>query len=94
MTDPIDAAILALVAACGAGRSIDPSEVARALAPAEPRDAWRRLMPHVRVRALALARAGRIEVLRKGRPVADLDAVKGVIRLRGAPTSAGRVGEA
>lgn len=91
MSDPIETKILELAASCATGKSICPADVARALAPAEPPDAWCRLLPNVRARAIALARAGRIEILRKGRPVSDLDAVKGVIRLRGRPARPGEV---
>lgn len=82
MTGRIDIAaeILRQTAARGAAKSICPSEVARALAPGEA--AWRRLMGEVRATALALAREGRIEVLRKGRPVDPAQELRGVIRLR------------
>lgn len=80
MDDRVDAAILELCARRGRERSICPSEAARALAP-EGED-WRRLMARVRARALALAQAGNIEILRKGRPVELLSEVRGVIRLR------------
>jgi hypothetical protein len=76
----IAAAILRQAAGRGAEKSICPSEVARALAPEE--DAWRRLMGPVRAAAIALAREGRIEVLRKGKPVDPGQEVRGVIRLR------------
>ena len=69
--------ILRQVSARDAGKSICPSEVARALRP----EAWQPLMGPVRQVAVALARDGRLEVLRKGRP-ADLDDLRGVIRLR------------
>lgn len=79
--DPaIAAEILRRTAARGAAKSVCPSEVARALAPEEER--WRPLMGEVRRAALELARQGRIEVLRKGRPVDPAGAVRGVIRLR------------
>lgn len=80
MDDRVDAAILDLCASRGRARSICPSEAARALAP-EGED-WRPLMARVRRRAVALAQDGRIEILRKGRPVADLAQLRGVIRLR------------
>ncbi len=82
MTDraAIAAEILHRTAERGAAKSICPSEVARALAPEEP--AWRALMGEIRAAALALAREGRIEVLRKGRPVDPHGEVRGVIRLR------------
>jgi hypothetical protein len=74
----IEAAILAAVAARGAGKSICPSEVARAITP--PGEDWRQAMQPVREAARRLARAGRIAILRKGRAV-DPDGFKGVIRL-------------
>ena len=76
----IEASILALTAACGLGKSICPSEVARDLGPN-----WQSRMTDVRRAAIRLALAGRIEILRKGKP-ADPVAVKGVIRLRAAPS--------
>lgn len=80
MTEAIEQEILRQVAARGAGKSICPSEVARALAPEE--DAWRRLMSQVRAAAIRLARQGRVEVLRKGKPVDPDGEIRGVIRLR------------
>jgi hypothetical protein len=78
MSDPerIEAAILRLSAARGENRSICPSEVARAIDPD-----WRKLMTGVRSAAIRLSRAGRIDILRKGKPVGP-DEVRGVIRLR------------
>lgn len=80
MTDAIDQEILRQTAARGRDKSICPSEVARALAPAE--DEWRRLMSQVRAAAIRLARQGRVEVLRKGKPVDPNAEIRGVIRLR------------
>ena len=77
MTESIAAAILRLTAARGADRSICPSEVARAVGGAD----WRPLMGPVRAAAAALSREGRVEILRKGRPIAP-EAMRGVIRLR------------
>jgi hypothetical protein len=81
MAGPVSAEALAAeimrqVAARGAGKSICPSEVARALAP----DAWRPLLGPVRQAAAALAAEGRLAILRKGRPVPP-EAMRGVIRL-------------
>ncbi len=83
MDDPnrIEAAILRLVTERGPGRSICPSEVARALEPD-----WQRLMGAIRRAAIGLAQAGRIEILRKGRTVPP-EGVKGVIRLRARPVA-------
>ena len=76
MSDPIQDAIVRLVTERGAGKSICPSEVARSLDPD-----WRTLMTAVRRAAIALAAAGRIDILRKGKPTPP-DQVRGVIRLR------------
>lgn len=79
MSEPaIREAILAQAAARGAEKSICPSDVARAVAP----DAWRSVMTRVRREAIVLAREGRIEILRKGRPVDPNEEIRGVIRLR------------
>jgi hypothetical protein len=75
----IEAEILAHVQARGAGKSICPSEVARALEPDE--EAWRRLMGPVRAAAIRLARQGQVAILRKGKPVSVTEEVRGVIRL-------------
>ncbi len=74
--DAIDQALLALIAERGPGKTICPSEVARALAP----EAWRGVLPGVRRRAVALAKAGSIVIKRKGR-VVDPDDFRGVYRL-------------
>lgn len=74
-------AILSLCATRGAGKSLCPSEVARALVGNDEKQ-WRLLMHPIREAALALAREGRITILRKGRPVDPATMPKGVIRLR------------
>ncbi len=78
MSEPsrIEAEILALTEARGPDKSICPSEVARALD-----EDWRKLMTEVRRGAVRLAEAGRIEILRKGKPI-DPASIRGVIRLR------------
>ena len=83
MTEAIEREILRQTAERGPGKSICPSEVARALAPEE--EAWRRLMGPVRAAAIRLARDGRVQVLRKGKPVDPAAEIRGVIRLRAAP---------
>ena len=84
--DPIAQAILELLRERGPGKSIDPIDAARAYAAqrAKPEDSpelWRRYLPAARQQALHLARAGRILILRKGKPVDAHKPVKGVIRL-------------
>jgi hypothetical protein len=73
--EAIRAAILQAVRRRGPGRSICPSEVARAFG-----GDWRALMPAVRAAAAALQDEGRITVTQKGAPV-RADAVRGPIRL-------------
>lgn len=82
MSERIAAEILRQVAARGVDKSICPSEVARALAPGHVPDDWRGLLTGVRRAARELARAGRIEILRKGHAVDPGAEIKGVIRLR------------
>jgi len=73
----IEAAILDVAGARGADGSITPEDVARALAG----ERWRPLLGAVRRAAASLAAAGRIDILRKGKPI-DPAEVRGVIRLR------------
>ena len=68
--------ILRMAEERGPGKSFTPSEVAQALA-----EEWRPLLNHIRAAARRLAEAGRIEILRHGKP-ADPAALRGVIRLR------------
>lgn len=80
-TDPAEQAILDTLQARGAGKSISPTEAARTLAGNPPDDSWRRSLAAVRLAAQRLARAGRIEILRKGKPI-DPSTLHGVLRLR------------
>ncbi len=75
--DDAEAAILRLTSERGPDKSICPTDAARLLGGEQ----WRAQLGRVRAAAVSLARAGRIEILRKGRPV-ELHAVRGVIRLR------------
>jgi hypothetical protein len=77
----IEAEIRRQTIASGAQASISPSDVARALSPPAPSEAWRSKLSAVRRAAVRLALAGEIDILRKGKPV-DPAAAKGVIRLR------------
>lgn len=76
----IEAVLLRLLAGRGAERTLCPSEVARALGGPRP-DGWGPLMGPVRRVAVRLAKEGRVVILRKGRPVADPDAFRGIYRL-------------
>ena len=75
----LEATILRLLDERGAGKSVSPTEVARALAGDHP-DNWGPMMTPIRAAAVRLARAGKLVILRKGRPV-DPEDFKGVYRL-------------
>ena len=75
----IETLLLRLIAERGQGKSLDPTEAARALGGAHP-DQWGPLMQPIRKVAVALAEQGRVVILRKGKP-ADPRDFKGVYRL-------------
>lgn len=73
----LETAITDLLSRRGEGKTICPSEAARAVGGSD----WRDQMPLAREAAAALAAEGRIDVLQKGEPVHALQA-RGPIRLR------------
>ena len=77
MSDPVETAILDLLAQVPAGKSVSPEQVARAVDP----ESWRRMLGRVRAIAIGLARQRRLVITRHGKP-ADPDTFKGVYRLR------------
>jgi hypothetical protein len=79
--DAAEQAILDLVRQCGPEKSICPTDAARRLAGNPKDESWRGKLSPVRLAAQRLAKAGKIEILRKGKAVAPEDA-RGVIRLR------------
>jgi len=85
--DPVALEILALLAELGPGRSGAPMQVAQRLAdarrrPMDPPDLWRRYLQAVNEQALALARQGRIVIVRRGQPQDPTKPIKGVVRFR------------
>ncbi len=74
--------ILQMAAARGADKTICPSEVARALFPAD----WRKHMDKVRQCAVDLQRTGQVSITQKGEPV-DAENIKGPIRIKIVTTS-------
>jgi hypothetical protein len=81
--DPVAEFIVDMLAATG---SAAPVDVARALGEARKRpnekpDAWRRFMNPVKQQMVHLARAGLVEIVRKGE-VVDPEDFRGVIRMR------------
>jgi hypothetical protein len=77
----LEAAILQLLSVRGPGKTICPSEVARAAARSPNRSDWQPLMEPTRAAALRLAAAGRIVITQRGREI-DGATAKGAIRLR------------
>jgi hypothetical protein len=75
--DDIEAAILRLLGEQGPGKTVSPTDAARALTTGPD---WHVQMPGVRRAAIKLALAGRLVIYRKGKPV-DPNDFKGVYRL-------------
>lgn len=80
-TRELEAAILGLLAERGEGKTICPSEAARAVAGSEDREAWEGLMEPVRAAGRRLVAEGRIVITQGGR-VVDGSTAKGAIRFR------------
>ena len=78
----IEDEILLQTGACAPGKSVSPEDVAKALA-----EDWHGVLARVRRAAITMAAAGRIEILRKGKPV-PVEQARGVIRLRATTGSA------
>lgn len=70
-------AILLLTSLRGAGKTICPTEAAKAVSEAH----WQKLLPDVRAEAVRLHKTGAISIYRKGKPVENPDTFKGVYRL-------------
>lgn len=73
------AMILDLLKAAAPGKSISPADAARALAGPDEQQ-WSRLMKPLRAVAVDMAKAGEIEIRRKGK-VVDPTGFRGVYRL-------------
>ena len=71
--------ILRLARECGPDKTFSPSDAAREIAGNKSED-WGPLMQPLRRVAVALAKAGRVTIYRKGRP-ADPEDFKGVYRI-------------
>lgn len=73
---PLEDAILALLGQAGS-KSLSAPEIAHGIAAGEE---WHGLLAPIRKAAVALAKAGRLVIYRKGKP-ADPDDFRGVYRL-------------
>lgn len=78
--DLIAETILRLLAARGPGKTVCPSEVARDIGGSQP-EVWSPMMQPVRRIAVQMTKAGQIAILRKGKPVEDVDDFRGIYRL-------------
>ena len=83
----LDTVILDMCAEAGAGKSVDPNDIAHTIARERGGDdlAWRDWLGKIRHAAIDLARNGRLVIFRKGKP-ADPEDFRGVYRL-GLPRS-------
>ncbi len=77
--DRLEAELLALAAERGPGKTICPSEAARAVGGPHA-DGWGPLMQAVRRIAVRLAKQGRLVIYRKGKQV-DPDGFRGIYRI-------------
>ena len=77
----LEETILRLLAERDAGKTICPSEAARAVAGSEARAQWEPLMEPARAAARRLVAAGKIDIVQHG-AVVDGSTAKGPIRLR------------
>ena len=66
-----------MAASRGPDKTICPSDVARALFPAN----WRSRMDAVRAAAVELQKAGKVSITQKGQPV-DVEHIKGPVRIK------------
>lgn len=83
---PLDPVAEFILDTLGVQDSAAPVDIARALGEARKRasekpDAWRRFMNPVKQQMVHLARAGLIEIVRKGE-VVDPEDFRGVVRMR------------
>jgi hypothetical protein len=76
----LETAILELLAECGEGKTICPSDAAKRVGGTASRRDWEGLMQPTREAARRLVRAGKIVVIQNGR-VVDAETAKGSIRL-------------
>src|ERR1700761_2124155 len=77
----VEAKIMELLECRSAGKTICPSEVARAMAGSDERSDWEPLMELTRAAACRLVEVGRILITQRGR-VVDPARAEGPIRLR------------
>lgn len=80
MSETIEDLVLRLAAERGAGKTICPTEAAKAAAAQRGDDQWQGRLAAVRSAAVRLAKRGGLAIYRKGKPV-DPDDFRGVYRI-------------
>lgn len=75
---------LYIMDAVSGGRAVSPNDIAIKIAKdrakdSDPDDVWRKYLLAVKQQAKSLARAGRISILRRGKPI-DPNKMKGLIK--------------
>ncbi len=87
MSETIEDLVLRLAKERGAGKTICPTEAAKAAAEQRGEEDWNARLPSVKSAAVRLAKRGGVAIYRKGKPV-DPESFKGVYRI-GLPPAAG-----
>lgn len=80
MSETIEDLVLRLACERGAGKTICPTEAAKAAAEQRGEETWQDRLPGVKAAAVRLAKRGGVAIYRKGKPV-DPEAFKGVYRI-------------
>ena len=88
MSSQVEETLLALLSQLRDKESISPNDVAKTL----DAENWQRELPKIRGVIIGLARQGRVDVLRKGKPVSP-EGLKGVYRVRLAADAEGELPE-
>ncbi len=81
MSQIVEDTLLEMLSQVPQGESISPNDVAKRICVIGDKTRWQRELPKVRAVAINLARAGRIEVTRKGKPI-EPEGFKGIYSLR------------
>jgi hypothetical protein len=77
MSQTVEETLFDLLSQVRKGDSLSPNDVAKAIDATN----WRRELPKVRGVIIGLARQGKLEVLRKGKPI-EPEGFKGIYRVR------------
>lgn len=80
MSETIEDLVLRLARERGAGKTICPTEAARAAAEQRGEDEWQGRLPGVKAAAVRLAKRGSVAIYRKGKPI-DPENFKGIYRI-------------